>query len=671
MKYVGVAIDNNTDQTDQLYTYRAEDDRISVGSKVRVPFAQGNRMKDAYVFQVSHEPPEGVSRFKDVSELDEAVSLNEEMMQTCSWMRGRYLCRYIDGINCFTPVGGASKRGVRKNPFADLERGSSVAPVLNPEQEAAMNRLRPAIRKSQHQVILVHGVTGSGKTELYLQSIGECVAAGKTAVMLVPEISLTLQTVQRFIDRFGHEAVAVLHSRLTAGQRYDEWMRIRTGKVSVVIGARSAVFAPLERIGIIILDEEHETSYKSDMTPKYDTLEVAVRRAMLHQAVVLLGSATPSMQSMYRAEQGQFQYIALKERYNRIPLPKVELVDMREELKLGNRSIFSQELYEKMRQCLEEKKQIILFLNRRGYSTFISCRECGYVLRCEECGISMPYHKAENMAVCHFCGRKAPVPDLCPSCGSRYIRQFGAGTEKVIETVYSMFPDAVAERLDLDTTKKKGSLDQILKNFRKGKTDILVGTQMVAKGLDFANVGLVGVISADVSLNIPDYRSSERTFQLITQAAGRAGRGDEEGHVVVQSYSPEHYAIMAASRHDYREFYDKEIQLRRQIGYPPFSDFFQMIISDESESAAKDMAEQISRYLKEHIGRDDGVMVMNPQQAPLNKISSRYRYQLLIRVKSGKRRQYAQELSEMKQRFFVQNKTSCLLSADINPYSFL
>jgi len=488
--------------------------------------------------------------------------------------------------------------------------------------------------------------------------------------MLVPERSLTIQTIERFINRFGNEQVAVLHSKLSLGERYDEWMRVKNGEVKIVIGARSGIFAPLDHIGIIILDEEHESTYKSDMSPKYDTFEVAVKRAILNRSVVLLGSATPSIQTFYRAQEEKIQLIRLTERYNKMPLPHVEIVDMREELKNGNKSIFSITLYQEIKKCLEQKKQVILFLNRRGYSTFISCRNCGFVLECPDCGISMTYHKESDEACCHFCGRKSPVPTICPSCSSSYIKYFGMGTEKVEEKTGEIFEGVNIARLDLDTVKKKGSIQRVLKNFQKGKIDILIGTQLVAKGLDFANVGLVGIISADVSLNIPDYRSSERTFQLITQAAGRTGRGDFPGKVIIQSYTPRHYAIEAASHHDYEGFYQQELILRKQIGYPPFCDFFQLLISSENDQEAKKMAETIATYLKEK-DRMEAISIFGPQPAPIHRMSDRYRYQILIKAGLGTRKQYAREIAELKQTFFVKKKTKCLLSVDINPYSFL
>ncbi len=671
MKYVNVVIDNNTDHTDSLYTYLCEDDGVKVGNKVLVPFAKGNRIREAYVFQVAAKLSEEIKGIKTIAGIDPDISLSEEAVATCVWMKRQYLCRYIDAINCFTPAGTSSKRGKIRTPYKESLGEISEAKSLTDEQKDAIETIQPYINERQHKVFLIHGVTSSGKTEIYMQVIEECIAKGKTAIMLVPEISLTPQTIERFIGRFGAEQIAVLHSKLSMGERHDEWMRIKKSEVKIVIGARSAVFAPLSNIGAIVLDEEHETTYKSDMTPKYDTIEVAIRRAKRYQAIVLLGSATPSLVSTYKAEAGEYRRIILTERFNKTPLPTVEIIDMREELKNGNKSIFSVALYQEMKKNLEEKRQVILFLNRRGYSTFISCRSCGYVMKCRECGISLTYHKSRNEAICHFCGCREKIPTLCPDCGGKYIKHFGTGTEKVEEVTKEIFPEYTVERLDLDTVAKKGSIDKILNSFRKGKTNILIGTQLVAKGLDFSNVGLVGIVSADISLNVPDFRSSERTFQLITQAAGRAGRGDRQGKVLIQSYSPDHYAIVAAAEHDYEAFYRAESNIRKQIGYPPFSDLIQIVLSSEKEQEAYQICSQVAAEFIQNAGKSEERYVFGPQAAPMNKIKGLYRYQLLIKCFPGKRKEYSRILNEIKLGINTDRNAKFLISIDINPYSFL
>lgn len=671
MKYVNVVIDNNNDNTDNLYTYFCEDDRVKVGDKISVPFAKGDRIRDAYVFQVADKLNQEMKGIKFIKGIDPEISLSEESIATCTWMRKQYLCRYIDAVRCFTPVGSSSKRGKIRTPYKDLPGEIGHSKTLTNEQKEAIGLIEPSVQNSLHKVFLIHGVTSSGKTEIYMRVIEECILRGKTAIMLVPEISLTTQTIERFIGRFGSEHIAVLHSKLTLGERYDEWMRIKKGEVKIVIGARSGVFAPLSNIGAIILDEEHETTYKSDMTPKYDTIEVAIKRAKLNHGVVLLGSATPSLVSAYKAEKGEYEKIVLKERFNKAPLPAVDIVDMREELKKGNKSIFSHAIYHEMKKSLEDTRQIILFLNRRGYSTFVSCRSCGYVMRCRECGISLTYHKSRDEAVCHFCGYYEKIPTVCPECGGKYIKHFGTGTEKVEEATKDIFPQYVVERLDLDSTKKKGSLDKILNQFKKGKTNILIGTQLVAKGLDFANVGLVGIVSADISLNIPDFRASERTFQLITQAAGRAGRGDKTGKVIIQSYSPGHYSILAAKDHDYEAFYKIETIIRKQLGYPPFSDLFQIILSSKKEEEALYESNRVAKEFIHKAGSSEERYVMGPQPAPMNKIKEHYRYQLLIKCMPGKRKIYSDIINEIKLGISTNQKSDLLISIDINPYSFL
>ena len=502
-----------------------------------------------------------------------------------------------------------------------------------------------------------------------MRAIDQCLKDGQTAIMMVPEISLTKQIIDRFIGRFGYENIAVLHSKLSLGERYDEWIRIRSGKVKIVIGARSAVFAPLENIGIIVLDEEHESTYKSDMTPKYDTVEVAIKRAGYWSGVVVLGSATPSVVSTYRGMENLYQRIELKERYNKVPLPFVETVDMREELKEGNKSIISRALFDHMTESLSKGRQIILFLNRRGYATFLSCRSCGYVARCSRCGISLTYHKETNKMCCHYCGYSEPVPKVCPSCSSRYIKFFGTGTEKVDETIKTLFPQATTARLDLDTIRKKGSMESILDQFGRNKIQILIGTQLVAKGLDFRNVGLVGIISADVTLHIPDFRSAERAFQLITQAAGRAGRGDEPGQVVIQTYTPENYAIEAAGSQDYKRFYETEIKLREYLEYPPFSDLVQVTFESSEKEEARRAADLWMNELKALMDGDREERIFPPQSGGKSKDQESYKYHMIIKSPPGQRNTYMGALEKLKEMNNTGKKCRYTISIDVNPYS--
>ena len=676
MKYANLVIDNKSDQTDQLYTYGVKDD-AKIGSKVYVPFARSRNLREAYVVETDEHSGDGLGkRLRYIEKVDDDVSLSEEMIRTALWMKKRYICRLIDAVNCFTPVGEKARRGQRKNPFAEEKGESSSVKELTLQQAQILQRIGEAAKAKKHMRFLLHGVTGSGKTEIYIRAAQQVLEQGRNVIVLVPEIALTGQIIDRFIGRFGSGKVAVLHSKLSLGERYDQWKKVRDGcdgDGQIVIGARSAVFAPLENIGLIVIDEEHEATYKSDHTPKYDTIEVALKRVQDkdNNGILLLGSATPSVVSYQRAQQGIYELLELTERYNKVVLPEVSIVDMREELKRGNRSIISSELCSKMKDTLEAGRQVILFLNRRGYSTFVSCRECGYVARCPGCGLSLTYHKAGGQAVCHYCGYHEPAPNKCPECGSKYIRYFGSGTEKLEEAVSDLFPEYAAERLDLDTVKRKGELTRKLKAFRSGKTQILIGTQIIAKGLDFRNVGLSGIVSADVSLNIPDFRSPERTFQLITQAAGRAGRGDSQGHVVIQTYSPEHYAVAFASQHDYKGFFETEKQLRAYMGYPPYSDLFQIVFTAKREDAAKDGAESWYERIRGRMAREDQEMVFPPQQAYLGKIKDIYRYSMLIKCPQGRRAEYSRIVAAVREEDIEKKKKDYTAIVDINPYSFI
>lgn len=670
MKYIDVVIDNKSEHTDVMYTYGCEDDSVAIGQKVYVPFARGNKIREAYVFGISDEPEKEYKNLKYVESFDEDICLSREIIDTCKWMKRRYLCKYIDGVKCFTPAGSKSKKGKVRNPFGDVVPEKGEIPELTAQQHQVLEPVEASLDARKHERFLLHGVTGSGKTEVYMRAAQKCISLGRSVIMLVPEISLTTQVIHRFMGRFGAERIAVLHSRLSAGERYDEWMRIKRGQVDIVIGARSAVFAPLDDIGLIVIDEEHESTYKSDMTPKYDTVEVALKRLQEHRGVLISGSATPSVATYYRSDMGIYRRLELTERYNRVSLPDVDVVDMREELRSGNRSVISRALYDGIDDALKNKQQVILFLNRRGYSTFISCRECGKVLECPDCGISLTYHKEKGRAVCHYCGYQVKLPEKCPDCGSKYIRHFGTGTEKVEEAIRELFPSAAVERLDLDSVRKKGSIDSMLKRFGKGKTDILIGTQLVAKGLDFKNVGLVGIVSADVTLHIPDYRSPERTFQLITQAAGRAGRGDIVGKVVIQSYTPDNYAVQMAAKQDYIGFYTEELELRKFMGYPPYSDLFQVVFAGKEETAVSKAAEKWYEALMEMLSEEDRTQVFKPQPAPMNKIKETYRHCMLIKSPGGKRRMYAEALEIIKEND-KSKKKEYAVTVDINPYSFV
>ncbi len=668
MKYVNVLIDSVSDHTDSFFTYKCEYDEVRPGSVVRVPFGVRSRIVKGYVFSVSDSDDGGVKRLKSVREICSEYAVPENLIELCRWMRQRYMCRYIDVIRCMLPPGDAPKRAVARDTVPEADERFAQEPELTDEQKKVCRIIDEQLDSGQYGCFLLNGVTGSGKTEVYLQEVKKTLSLGKNVIVLVPEISLTPQIISRFAARFGRERIAVMHSRLTKKQRYDQWMSVHDGRAQIMIGARSAVFAPFEHTGLIIIDEEHESSYKSDMTPKYDAVSTALYRAKLNDAAVILGSATPSVISRYRAVKGMYRELKLTKRHNETPLPSVEIADMRQELLAGNRSIFSRKLYERTREALDKGKQVIYFLNRRGYSSFVSCRSCGYVIRCEKCGISMTYHKSSESAECHYCGRKTPVPELCPECGSRYIRYFGAGTEQVEEAAKEAFPDASVARLDFDMTQKKGEMNRILSAFGKKKTDILVGTQLVAKGLDFENVGLVGVIAADIMLNIPDYRSAERTYQLLVQASGRAGRGSEKGNVVIQTYTPDDRTIRAASESDYDGFYSGEIQIRSLAGYPPFTNIIRLVFSGSDESLTLAEAERVYSVIMDSGVPGEGE-VFRPQPAYMAKLNDKFRYHIVIRTPVRRTEIYRRLVRSIKAER-VSRSDGIIMVAELDPYSF-
>ena len=535
-----------------------------------------------------------------------------------------------------------------RDPYAREELIPTKPLALNPEQARAFDKIAHAIdrnggtgeSKRGDSVFLLHGVTGSGKTEIYLQAIARALDRGQGAIVLVPEISLTPQTVERFKARFStgsvRTRVAVLHSHLSAGERHDEWHAIRQGRARIAIGARSAIFAPIEPLGLIVVDEEHEHSYKQEEAPRYHARDVAVKRGLDEGAVVLLGSATPSLESYSNATRGKYTLLELAMRVDDQKMPRVRVVDMREEAKADKGiPIFSQPLVEAMRARLEKREQTILFLNRRGYASSLQCPRCGYVAGCPNCSIALTYHRRAKRICCHICGHDAPAPSICPEskCRSSSIRFAGIGTERVEETLGKLFPKAKIERMDSDTMKRKEDYRRILSAFRVGKVDILVGTQMIAKGLHFPNVTLVGIVYADLSLHVPDFRAGERTFQLLTQVAGRAGRGDVTGEVIVQSFTPFHPAIQYARRHDFRGFYDQEIEFRKQLAYPPVTRAALLTLRGRNEEKVKFVADHLKHEIAKVIAGANDVVLAGPAPAPLLRAETYYRYQLLLRTR--------------------------------------
>lgn len=489
------------------------------------------------------------------------------------------------------------------------------------EQQRAIDVFREDYLRGDRKTYLLHGVTGSGKTEVYMEMIARVVRDGKQAIVLIPEIALTYQTVMRFSKRFGNR-ISILNSRMSDGERYDQMMRAKDGAIDVMIGPRSALFTPFPNLGLIVIDEEHEPTYKSEQVPRYHARETAIERARMERASVVLGSATPSLEAFYLAERGEYELLELRERSKKQELPDVYTIDMREELKEGNRSIISQKLHELMKDRLNKKQQMMLFLNRRGYAGFVSCRSCGYVAKCPHCDVALSSHRGGKL-VCHYCGYEEKEKPLCPECGSKHIGGFRAGTQQIEELVKKEFPYARVLRMDMDTTKEKGGHEKILEAFANEEADILIGTQMIVKGHDFPNVTLVGILAADMSLYADDYRAGERTFQLLTQAAGRAGRGIEKGEVVIQTYSPEHYAIVTAAKQDYRGFYEEEISYRKLMGYPPAEQLMVMLVFGEDE-ALLDTACKYLKQFAERINQKEAVII-GPTSPYVGKVNDVYR----------------------------------------------
>ncbi|AMM92408.1 primosomal protein N' [Peribacillus simplex] len=552
---------------------------------------------------------------------------------------------------------------IYRDPYENRVFKKSNPFTLTEEQAAALKPIHEKINHDEHDVFLLYGVTGSGKTEVYLQAIASVIEKGKEAIMLVPEISLTPQTVKRFKERFG-EQVAVMHSGLSVGEKYDEWRKIHRKEVKVVVGARSAVFAPFENLGLVIIDEEHESSYKQEETPRYHARDVAIERAKSYQCPVILGSATPTLESFARAKKNVYKLLTLSQRMNKNALPAVDIVDMREELRTGNRSMFSELLFTKLKDRLEKGEQTVLMLNKRGHSSFVMCRSCGLVINCPNCDISLTYHRFNDIMKCHYCGFEEGMPSVCPECESEHIRFFGTGTQKVEEELAKILPDARVIRMDVDTTSKKGSHERLLNAFGEGKADILLGTQMIAKGLDFPNITLVGVLSADTMLHLPDFRSSEKTFQLLTQVSGRAGRHQLPGEVVIQTYTPEHYSIELSALQDYDAFYEREMHLRRQSHYPPYYYVVLITVSHEDLMKTVSVTEKITNYLGSRLNRDS--IVLGPVASPISRINNRYRYQCLIKYKrEPDLNQHLRTLLEHYQKETAQNLLQ--ISIDLNP----
>ena len=610
-----------------------------------------------------------MTRFKARIRLLEALLQNENGKIETAWA-SKELGTTASVLRYFEEQGIASVESdeVYRNAVADAENIPHVAPaVLSISQQMAVNQILSEWEHPDPRPVLLHGVTGSGKTEVYMEMIQAVLQENKQVIMLIPEIALTYQTVVRFQKRFG-DRVTVLNSRMSEGEKYDQYERAKQGEVDIVVGPRSALFIPFSNLGLILIDEEHEMSYKSEKPPKYHARDVAIERARQSGASVVLGSATPSVESYEKAKTGEYTLLTLPHRVNHVSMPKVYVADLRKELEEGNRSIFSRVLQEKIEERLKRGEQTILFLNRRGYAGFVSCRSCGFVLKCSHCEVSMTAHKNHvgdvDTLVCHYCGHAIAMPKTCPSCGSPYIAAFGLGTQKVEEMLNKRFPTARVLRMDGDTTTGKHGHESVLTPFRNGEADILIGTQMIVKGHDFPNVTLVAALAADMSLYAGDYRSSERTFELLMQASGRAGRAEKAGEVVIQTYNPEEYSIQAVAGQDAEYFYENELAFRRLMKYPPYSQMAAILILSEEENEAKTLSEKLAENIHSVCG--DAVTLIGPSKAGLSRAKDRYRYVLYVKSMDEEAMACVREIAEEANRRVVNQKT-CSVQYDRDP----
>ncbi len=556
------------------------------------------------------------------------------------------------------------EKQIERNPFVNKNIEKDEPKILNSEQQRAYDAISFNIENEEAITSLIYGITGSGKTEIYMQLIGKAISLGKTAIMLVPEISLTPQMVDRFLARFGNE-IAILHSKLSIGERYDEWQKISEGKAKIVIGARSAIFAPVKNLGIIIIDEEHDMSYKSDMSPRYHARDLAKYITKQAKCPLVLGSATPDISTYKQALDEEIEMFTLTKRANDASLPEIQIVDLRQELSYGNRSMLSGKLQKEIRENIKNKKQTILFLNRRGYSTFVLCRECGEPVKCPNCSISLTYHKYENILKCHYCGLQMPVVKKCPNCESDKVKYFGTGTQKLEDEIHKLFPEASTIRMDIDTVSKKNSHEKILNTFKNENIDILIGTQMIVKGHHFPNVTLVGVIVADGVLNMEDYNASQKTFQTLVQVSGRAGRESEKGRVIIQTYNPDHYAIIYSAKQDYELFYNAEINLRKMLKYPPFCDIIMIRFVGKNVNDIEKLSNEVYSNLQNLIDKQN-TFVYKPVPSPVDKIKNKYRWRIILKGKVNNK-----TLNIIYKALEIKQIEGVSISVDINPNSMI
>lgn len=687
--YIEVLIETKVKSNNMTFTYHVpfHENKILIGKRVLVPF--NNRVVEGFVIGTSQKPCEYEA--KDIIKIiDEEEVLTDELIKLGKFMSEKYLCPLINCYQAMLPKSLKANHKVKDNIKYDtyitlndkiksydikvkqqleivdylkdnnevlkstIKSKSSLKKLIDKNivleikkevyrnvdtnidnknikltnyQKEASQKIKSNFNKTK--TILLFGVTGSGKTEVYIDVIKEVVASGKTAIILVPEISLTPQITARFKGIFG-KTIAILHSSLSDGERYDEYRKIKKKEVKLVIGARSAIFAPLENIGVIVIDEEHSESYKQENNPRYNTLDIAMERSKIHNCPLVLGSATPTVESYARAKKGYYEYIELDKRVNDKPLPLVKIVDMKNEIRKNN-SLFSSILLEEISDRLNKKEQVMLLLNRRGYSNYLTCMNCGHTFKCPNCDITLTFHKTSGMLRCHYCGYGEGKKDICPSCKEKSIKQIGNGTEKIEESIKQIFEDAKVARMDADTTSKKGSHHKIISDFNDGTYDILVGTQMISKGLNFPNVTLVGVINADSSLNIPNFRSSEATFSLLDQVTGRSGRGSKEGSAIIQTFNPEHYSITCASEHDYKGFVNEELKIRKKLYYPPYCFITLIKITSKDFNYGISEAKKVASFLKCNLSNT--TIVLGPSMANVLRINNNYNFQVILKYK--------------------------------------
>ena len=648
----------------RLFVYELNEP-AEIGARVVVPFRKHE--EDGFIVGYRKDPPEGFKIHTILKVVDPQPLIRPDIFKLCRWISDYYIAPLGEVLKAALPPGITQKHVERAAALPGIEPANRVGTankLLTTDQLAALF----AIQETQgFHTVLLHGVTGSGKTEVYLQAVEYFLARGKSTLIMVPEIGLTPQLTERFSERFP-DMTAILHSSLTKRQRIDEWLRIQKGGVRIVIGTRSAVFAPLENLGLIVVDEEHETTFKQEEMPRYNGRDTAVMRAKLAGCAVVLGSATPSMESFRNAESQKYTYVPMSTRVEDRPLPAVEIVNMRDEYTgQGKQVIFSQRLLGAAAERLEKGEQSMILLNRRGFAAFLLCRKCGFNFTCTSCSVALTYHKVINRLLCHYCGQSKRPPAKCTECNSEYVQFVGEGTERIEADLKEQFPDARIARIDRDTMRHLRDYHRVLGDFRVGNIDILVGTQMIAKGHDFPNVTLVGVVAADAALSLPDFRAAERTFQLLTQVAGRSGRGSQPGEVIIQSYFPDHYAFQLATTHRFEDFYAREARYRKAMFYPPFTSLAGIMVNDRDAAAAARLARKVADFLDSV--RTDAIRILGPAPAPLEKLKQIFRQQLLL--KSSSRPALHEALRKLQLHLEEQKIGPTKVIVDVDPVSLL